>query len=451
MGITWVQVVQIFISLSILIVLHELGHFLAARMFKVRIEKFYLFFDFLFPLATVFNFAIFKKKVGDTEYGLGWFPLGGYVKIAGMVDESMDKEQMALPPQPWEYRSKPAWQRLIIIMGGILVNFFLAMFLYIIMMGVWGEEYLPTENAKYGISCDSSVMKLGLKNGDKITSVNGKKVENFSKISAEILLSSPAVLDIDRNGQQLQVTVPDSFVRDALAQRKRGFIWPRSPFLIGKIRKPEAEKAGLKPKDQIIGINDSSVLFVDQFIPIVQKNAGKPVTIKVLRDQKDTLSFAMTVPADSLIGLELSSDLGQFLTLRKVDYNLFEAIPAGINKTFSVLGSYINQFKLFSPKYGGAKQIGGFGTMASIFPEKFTMEGFVAITAFISLILAFMNFLPIPMLDGGYVVFILYEMVTGKQPSDRFMEITNYIGMVFLLGLMLYANGMDIYRGIVGR
>jgi regulator of sigma E protease len=448
MGITWVQVVQIFISLSILIVLHEFGHFAAARIFKTRVEKFYLFFDFLFPLATVFNFALFKKKIGDTEYGLGWFPLGGYVKIAGMVDESMDKEQMKLPPQPWEYRAKPAWQRLIIIMGGILVNFFLAMFLYIVLMGVWGEEYLPTENATYGISIDSSLYKVGLRNGDKIKLVNGKKVENFSKISVEILLSSPAVLDIDRNGQAMQITVPDSFVRDAISQRAKGIISVRAPFFIGKIRKPETEKAGLKPGDQVIGVNDSSILFVDQFVPLVQKNAGKQITIKVLRDKKDTLAYAVTVPADSLLGLELNSGVKEFLTLKKIDYSFWEAFPAGINKTFSLLGSYITQFKLFSPKYGGAKQIGGFGTMAKIFPENFTLEGFITITAFISLILAFMNFLPIPMLDGGYVVFILYEMITGKQPSDRFMEVTNYIGMIFLFGLMLYANGMDVYRGI---
>ncbi len=448
MGITWVQVLQIFISLSILIVLHEFGHFAAARLFKTRVEKFYLFFDFLFPLATVFNFALFKKKIGDTEYGLGWFPLGGYVKIAGMVDESMDKEQMKLPPQPWEYRAKPAWQRLIIIMGGILVNFFLAMFLYIILMGVWGEEYLPTENAKYGISCEPSAKAIGLRNGDKILMVNGKKVENFNKISAEILLSSPALLDIDRNGDKIQITVPDSFVRDILDQRVKGFISPRAPFFIGKIRKVEAEKAGLKPDDQIIGINDSSLLFVDEFIPVVQKNAGKKITITVLRNKKDTVVCALAVPADSLIGLELNAGIKEFLTLKKIEYSFFEAIPAGINKTFSLLGSYVSQFKLFSPKYGGAKQIGGFATMATIFPKSFSFEGFIAITAFISLILAFMNFLPIPMLDGGYVVFILYEMITKKQPSDRFMEITNYIGMIFLFGLMLYANGMDIYRGI---
>jgi regulator of sigma E protease len=439
--------IQLFASLSLLIILHEFGHFAAARLFKTRVEKFYLFFDFLFPLANVFNFAIFKKKIGETEYGLGWFPLGGYVKIAGMVDESMDKEQMSKPPQPWEYRAKPAWQRLIIIMGGILVNFFLAMFLYIVMMGVWGEEYLPSENAKYGIVCDSAAMSIGLQNGDKILTVNDKKVENFYKIQAEMLLSSPAKLEIDRAGERVQITVPDSFVKNVIGMNKMGFIFPRVPFVIGAIQKAETEQAGLQKDDRIIGINDKEVQFIDEFRSEIQAHKNQEIAVKVLRNNVDTVVCNVVVPEDGLLGIMASGQINQFLEFKKTEYSFFEAIPAGIKKTFRVLGDYISQFKLiFSSKYEGYKQLGGFGTMAKIFPETFSLEGFIAITAFISLILAFMNFLPIPMLDGGYVVFIVYEMITGKQPSDKFMEITNYFGMIFLFGLMIFANGNDIYR-----
>ena len=447
MNITWVQFLQLFVSLSILIALHEFGHFAAARFFKTRVDKFYLFFDFLFPLSNVLNFSLFKKKVGDTEYGIGWFPLGGYVKIAGMVDESMDKEQMKLPPQPWEYRAKPAWQRLIIIMGGILVNFILGIILYIIALFVWGEEYLPTENVKYGIACDSIALSMGLQNGDKILSVDNNKVESFYKIPAEIILNMSKTVQVERNGEKVSIDIPDNFVGDVVKNNPRGFIAPRFPFVAEDfVKESVASKSGLQKNDKLIGVNGLNITYFDEFRKEIQKNKNKEVSVKALRNNKDTISLLIKVPESGLLGIIPKSD-EFFLAYSRTDYNLFQAIPAGVNKTFNTLSFYIKQFKLiFSPKVEGYKQLGGFASMANTFPKEFTMENFILITAFISIILAFMNFLPIPMLDGGYVVFILYEMITRKQPSEKFMEYTNYVGMIFLFGLMIYANGNDVFR-----
>jgi regulator of sigma E protease len=452
MGVTWVQIVQLFISLSILIALHEFGHFAAAKYFKTRVDKFYLFFDFLFPLATVFNFALFKKKIGETEYGIGWFPLGGYVKIAGMVDESMDKDQMALPPQPWEYRSKPAWQRLIIIMGGITVNFFLGMLIFMFVLGIWGEEYLPNKNVKYGIACDSVLLNAGLQNGDKLISLDGQEVINFNKVNAQLLFDDVQKVKVDRNGQEVEIDLKkykNDKTIEKLEKSRRQLVEPRFPFVIDSVFNKGLLKAGMKVSgEKIVSINDVNVYYFNEFKTEVLKNKNKKIRLKTIRDNM-YITYELTVPENAVIGFMPKSP-SDYLTYERIDYNFFEAIPAGVRVTFEKLSSYVRSLKLlFDSDVKGYKYIGGFGAMASGTPKDFSMEGFLIYTAVISIILAFMNFLPIPMLDGGYVVFILYEMITRRQPSERFMEVTNYFGMIFLLGLMLYANGNDIYRSFI--
>jgi regulator of sigma E protease len=453
MGVTWVQIVQLFISLSILIALHEFGHFAAAKYFKTRVDKFYLFFDFLFPLATVFNFALFKKKIGETEYGIGWFPLGGYVKIAGMVDESMDKEQLSKPPEPWEYRSKPAWQRLIIIMGGITVNFFLGMIIFIFVLGIWGEEYLPTKNLKYGIACDSAALKAGLKNGDKIISIDGKIIDDFSSINKELLLSDPKHIVVERNGSTQDISVQkykDDQTIEKLEKSKRAMVEPRFPFVIEEVTNKALLKAGMRKEgEKLVSVNGKKITYYDEFKTEMLKNINKKIRFETIRDGKTFVTYEMMVPETGRLGFITQSPV-KFLEFSRIEYNFFEAIPAGVKMTFDKLSSYVKGLKLlFDPEIKGYKYIGGFGAMASGTPKDFSMEGFLVFTAVISIILAFMNFLPIPMLDGGYVVFILYEMITRKQPSERFMEITNYFGMIFLFGLMIYANGNDFYRSFI--
>ncbi len=453
MGVTWVQGLQLFISLSILITLHELGHFVAAKYFKTRVDKFYLFFDFLFPLPSVLNFALFKKKIGETEYGLGWFPLGGYVKIAGMVDESMDKEQMGKPPQPWEYRSKPAWQRLIIIMGGILVNFFLGMIIFIFVMAIWGEQYLPNENVKYGISCDSIMLNAGLQNGDKLISIDGEKVVNFGKVNASLIFDAPQKIEVERNGERKEVAIQKFITEGTLAKMEKSrkpLVDFRFPFEIDSIVNKNLVAAGMKSKgEKIVSINDKNIVYYDEFRSEVDKNKNKKIRIKTIQDNKLTLVYELTVPNDGIIGFRPKSP-ATFLKFERLEYNIFTAVPAGIRVTIEKLTGYVKSLSLLFDKDAQAyKSIGGFGAMASSTPKEFTMEGFLVFTAVISIILAFMNFLPIPMLDGGYVVFILYEMITKKEPSEKFMEITNYFGMIFLFGLMLYANGNDIYKAFI--
>jgi regulator of sigma E protease len=452
MGVTWVQIVQLFISLSILIALHEFGHFAAAKYFKTRVEKFYLFFDFLFPLATVFNFALFKKKIGETEYGIGWFPLGGYVKIAGMVDESMDKEQLSKPPEPWEYRSKPAWQRLIIIMGGITVNFFLGMIIFIFVLFIWGEEYLPAKSVKYGIACDSAALKAGLQNGDKIISIDGKIIDDFSSINRELLLGDPKQILVERNGKQEDIAIQkykDDKTIENLEKSRRALIEPRFPFEIQEVSNKGLLRVGMKKEgEKLLSVNNKKIVYYDEFKSEMMQNINKKISFKTLRDGK-IMTYEIVVPETGRLGFMTQSPT-KYLEFARIDYNFFQAIPAGIKMTFDKLNSYVKGLKLlFDKDIKGYKYIGGFGAMASGTPKDFSMEGFLVFTAVISIILAFMNFLPIPMLDGGYVVFILYEMITRRQPSEKFMEVTNYFGMIFLFGLMLYANGNDIYRSFI--
>ena len=447
----FIKVSQFLLSLSILIVLHELGHFIPAKLFKTKVEKFFLFFDY--------KFALFKKKIGETVYGIGWIPLGGYVKIAGMIDESMDTEQLKEEPKPWEFRSKPAWQRLIIMLGGVTVNFLLGIFIYIIMLAVWGEKYIPNDNLKDGIWVYDDLGKdLGLETGDKILSVDGHKIEKFSSIPIEFINGNS--FTIERNGQIIKKEIPVDFISKLVDRGKDAgnFISIRIPFVVGKI--PDTSKnynSGLKPKDLLVAINEQPVKYFDQAQEILDHNKNKELTLTVKRggELKD---IPVTTGKDGKIGVSLAQlntdDLEKlgYYKFETINYNIGQAIPAGFHKAFETLSNYVKQLKkVINPSTGAYKGLGGFMSIGSIFPAEWDWQSFLGITAFLSIMLAFMNLLPIPALDGGHVVFTLYEMITGRKPSDKFLEYAQIAGFVVLLALLLFANGNDIYRWITGK
>jgi regulator of sigma E protease len=445
---TSVKVLQLFAALSILIVLHEGGHFFFARLFKTRVEKFYLFFDFLFPFSGLLNFALFKKKKGDTEYGIGWFPLGGYVKIAGMIDESMDKDQLSRPPEPWEYRSKKPYERLFIMLGGIIVNTVLAIVIYIFVFGVYGEEYLPVHNAKYGIQVDSTAKTIGLHNGDKIVSIDGVPVERFEKILPSIVLNEAKTIQVLRDGENMSIDVKPGTIHSIILGKKNSFVSPRVPNVVEEVSKgTEADKMGLKHGDSIVAVNGVPTPFFDQFDSVKRATAGQPITITAIRNGQPT-ELKGTVPANKMLGFYPSPDYGRYFTFEKIKYNPIQAVGKGFTYTYDQFTSYIRQFKLIftSKEIKTSESLGGIISFGKIFPAEFDMEKFLMLTAFVSIILAFMNLLPIPGLDGGYVIFLLFEMITGKQVSEKVMERATTVGLVLLLTLMVYANGLDIFR-----
>ena len=434
---------QLFLSLSILIVLHEMGHFFPAKWFNTRVEKFYLFFDPWFEL--------FKIKRGDTEYGIGWLPLGGYVKISGMIDESMDREQMKLPPQPWEFRSKPAWQRLIIMLGGVTVNFILGFLLFGLVLWTWGEQYLPNENATYGIHVDSLGMDLGLQNGDKILAIGGNPVEKFggNLLKREIIINDAKSVTIERNGQEKQISIDEKYVDILSRHENKGMqiFVPRSPFVINAVVDTMAAgKAGLQKGDKVIGLNGQSTPFYDDFTAIAKQNKGKSVNIQFLRNERDTMTKSLVLSERGQIGA-LRESLDFFFDLETQEYSFAEAMPAGYRKGYNFLADQIKAFgQIFKGKIKASESLGGFGSIASMFPTYWDWERFWTMTAILSLILGFMNLLPIPALDGGHVMFLLYEVVSGRKPSDKFMEYATIAGFVLVMGLVLFANYQDIRR-----
>jgi regulator of sigma E protease len=434
-----IKILQLLLSLSILVIIHEFGHYIAARIFKTRVEKFYLFFN---PW-----FSIFKFTKGETTYGLGWLPLGGYVKIAGMIDESMDKEQLKQPAQPWEFRSKPSWQRLIIMLGGVIMNIVLAVFIYIMMLAVWGESYLPTENVKYGIVVDSVGAELGLRNGDKIVTIDRQKVENFNKIPEKLILDEARSIQIDRDGQLIDLEVPQGFLSRLVKHRSGDFISPRFPFYVSDFAKDSpAREAGLQKGDQIIGLNDIPTPYFDEFLSRIGNYPNQQVVVSIVRNS-DTLGVNMVVSDEGRIGVWPLSTMSELFDVRERSYNFFEAIPAGISKTYFGIGSYFKQLKLiFSPEVKAYESVGGFITIGSIFPSTWHWPSFWTLTAFLSIMLAILNVLPIPALDGGHVMFLLYEIITRRKPSEKFMEYAQITGMIILFGLLIFANGNDIVR-----
>lgn len=445
-----VQAAQLLLSLSILVLLHETGHFLFARIFRVRVEKFYIFFN---PW-----FALFKRRIGETEYGIGWLPLGGYVKISGMIDESLDREQMKQPAQPYEFRSKPAWQRLFIMIGGVLVNFLLALVIYSTSLYIWGEQYLPTKNVRYGIVCDSLALGMGLQNGDKILSVDNQEIENFYLVVHDMILNNARSIQVDRNGQTVDISIPEEIIAPLL--KSENFIAPRIPYYVGKYAKnSRAKEAGLEIGDKIVGLNGRSLEFFDEFSTRLtgmkdtfSRQTGTTafenfsVDITVLRDSLE-YTYPVGLNADGKIGVYADVHLTRFFELKKIEYTFFESIPAGINKGFRTMVSYLKQLKLiFTPKTRAYESLGGFIKIGSIFPDVWDWQAFWNLTALISIILAIMNLLPIPALDGGHVMFLLYEIITGRKPGDKFLEYAQITGMMILLALLLYANGNDIVQ-----
>jgi regulator of sigma E protease len=433
---------QLILSLSIIVILHEFGHFIPAKLFKCRVEKFFLFFD---PW-----FALIKKKVGDTVYGIGWLPLGGYVKISGMIDESMDKSQLNLPAQPWEFRSKPAWQRLIIMIGGVTVNVFLSFIIYGMVLFVWGEKKIPMSSISNGISVTDSIMyDLGFKDGDKILAVNGEPVTFFDDATKKLILGENVT--VERNGKPETISLPVNLIGKLVEKKRSGnplFI-PRIPVIADLIPDTSnAAKAGLKRYDQIVSINSQGTVFFDDYKKVIDQYKGKDVqmvvrrgpgldTLNVRVDEKGAIGFYRFIDAESLDSMGL-------IKIEKKQYGFFESFPAGVKLAGQTLSTYIDNFKkILSPKTEAYKGLGGFKGMSSLFPRAWDWQSFWTITAFFSIALAFMNLLPIPALDGGHVLFTLIEIITKRKPSQKFLEYAQVVGMILLLGLLLYANGND--------
>ncbi|WP_117879480.1 RIP metalloprotease RseP [Aureibaculum luteum] len=442
----FIKVSQFILSLSILIVLHELGHYIPAKIFKTRVEKFYLFFDY--------KFSIFKKKIGETVYGIGWIPLGGYVKISGMIDESMDTEQMQEEPKPWEFRSKPAWQRLIIMLGGVTVNFLLGIFIYILMMNIWGEQYLPNENLTDGVWVQNELgEELGVKTGDKVLTIDGEKVEKFRDLFIGFINGNSYT--IERDGEVIEKDIPVDFISKLVDGEKEdaNFLSPRIPFFIGKVIDTlQNANSGLKAKDIVVAINKNPIKYFDEVDAEFSKHKNEKVTLTVKRDNS-TEDIDVTLDNDGKIGVQLAmmpqSDMEKlgYYQFETKTYTFVEAIPAGMNKAWTTFSSYLKQLKkIFNPSTGAYKGLGGFISIGSIFPSTWDWQTFLSITAFLSIMLGVMNLLPIPALDGGHVVFTLYEMISGRKPSDKFLEYAQIAGFIFLIALLLFANGNDIYR-----
>tara|TARA_R110002049_G_scaffold26361_1_gene91801 strand:- start:17258 stop:18604 length:1347 start_codon:yes stop_codon:yes gene_type:complete len=442
-----IKISQFLLSLSLLIVLHELGHFIPAKAFKTRVEKFYLFFDV--------KFSLFKKKIGETVYGIGWLPLGGYVKIAGMIDESMDTEQMAQEPQPWEFRSKPTWQRLIIMLGGVTVNFLLAILIYIGMSYFYGDKFLPIENIKDGLLIENTVAnQAGLLTGDNIIAVDGDKIVNFSEISEKVLFGKE--ITIERNGEQSLVTMPEDFLSQLIDSKEKGFIKLREPFIIVEVPDSSYNKSsGIKEGDIIVGLNDYRGRYADEVKLGLEKFKGQNVIATVIRDGQET-TLPLEISDEGMLGLVYAAKstaktleaLGYYKYETK-KYGFFESFPVGLNKAKDKMVSYWDQLgAIFTPSTGAYKGVGGFKAIYDIFPSFWSWQVFWSITAFLSIMLGVLNLLPIPALDGGHVMFLLYEMVSGRKPGDKFMEYAQMVGFFILIALVLFANGNDIFKAI---
>jgi regulator of sigma E protease len=485
-----IKVLQFFLSLSILIFVHELGHFLAAKAFKTRVEKFYLFFDWGFSLFRCkkvngkWRFNFFSKNVpekytvteyrdaagkkqknyepidlntlpeddwrrsDETEYGIGWFPLGGYNKIAGMIDESMDKSQMQQPPKEWEFRSKPAWQRFIIMVAGVFMNVVLAVAIYIGLLAKEGEQYLPTaEVNKYGISVDSLGYELGFRDGDKILAIDGEYIEKFQDIPMQIILDKAKTVEVERNGKDTVINLPEDAVTKLLGSQDPNFITYRMPFVVADVMENSAAQAGgLQKGDVIVGLNELETPYYQDFVKNVKRFKNQDITVVVLRNA-DTLALPMHLTEEGVIGAYCQSYLTDYYELETKEYSFFQAIPAGFKKTFSELSDYWKQVKLiFNPKTKAYENVGGFISIGKIFPDTWIWSMFWRMTAFLSIALAVMNILPIPALDGGHILFLLFEIIARRKPSDKFMEVAEMIGLILGLGLVILANGNDIIR-----
>lgn len=435
-----IKILQFILSFSILVVLHELGHFIPAKWFKCRVEKFYLFFNPWFSLV--------KKKIGETEWGLGWIPFGGYVKISGMIDESMDKEQMKQPAQPWEFRSKPAWQRLIIMLGGVTVNVLLAFVIFIMILWVWGEKYIPASHLKYGVHSDSLGRKIGVQDGDRIIAVAGKPIEKVGTVGTEIIMSQAKSITIERNGEKIELAIPPGFISQLNHNRLGGFTYVRIPLVVDTIL-PAAKISGdhIQKNDSLVGFNGRTVRFNWDIMESFNELKGKTVDMIFVRNGIDSIRSRVTLDEKGNMGV-IFKGTEEILGAEEVKYSLAQAIPGGIGRSWSTLTNYVKNLKLlFTSKEVTAKDnLGSVITIANIFPGVWDWQNFWTLTAVFSMLLAFTNLLPIPALDGGHALFTLIEMITGRKPSDKFIEYAQMVGMILLLGLMAYALGLDIFR-----
>ncbi len=438
-----IKTAQLLLSLSILVVLHEAGHFMFARLFKTRVEKFYLFFN---PW-----FSLFKVQKGDTEYGIGWLPLGGYVKISGMIDESMDKEAMKLPPQPYEFRAKPAWQRLLIMLGGVMMNFIFALVIYIGVLYAWGEQYLPTENVKYGIVANEQGQKIGFQTGDKILTVDNQYIEQFHKVVPTIVLDAAKTVQVERDGQKIDIEISGEDL--AILLKSKGIWEERIPYdvQIGKLTKDyPAISAGLLVGDVLGKVDGNSFAFYDEFRSYLEAKNGSAIELEITRDG-EKMTKSIEVGEDGKIGFYPAFNNPDVFEWKTIKYGFIESIPAGINRGVQTTKNYLKQFKLiFNKETKGYESLGGFATIGNIFAPTWDWAHFWNMTAFISIILAIMNLLPIPALDGGHVMFLFGEMISGRKPGEKFLEYAQIAGMVLLLGLVLYANANDIIKMING-
>ena len=433
-----IRALQLILSLSILVLVHEFGHFIFARIFKVRVEKFYLFFD---PWFSLFKF---KPKNSDTEYGIGWLPLGGYCKISGMIDESMDKEAMAQPAKPYEFRSKPAGQRLMIMIAGVLFNFLLALFIYSMVLYTWGETYLPLKNMKHGMYYSEAFQEVGFRDGDILLKANNEELDRLDQSSFRKVVEASNVTVL-RDGVETVIPIPEDMMQRFMREGK-GFASPdRVPMVVKKLSEKDspAATAGLQPGDSIVSINGQATPLFEDVAKILDQNKGKDITLGFYRDGMEQLVVIQPDTAGK-IGVYLMSKTDLYPTVTRT-YGFFESFPAGVRLGINTLKGYVNDMKYVFTKEG-ASSLGGFGTIGSIFPTVWDWQVFWMQTAFLSIILAFMNILPIPALDGGHVMFLLYEVIARRKPSDKFLEYAQITGMFLLFALLIYANGNDIFR-----
>lgn len=432
----WIKALQLIMALSLLVVIHELGHFMWARVFKIRVEKFYIFFN---PWFSLFKW---KPKKSDTTYGIGWVPLGGYVKIAGMIDESMDKEQMAQPPQPWEFRTKPAWQRLLVMTGGVLNNFILAIIIYAGIAWYWGEKTIPYQNAYEGMDFTRAAQSLGFRNGDILLTADGRTIDSRERSALFRMLEADRVEVLRNHRDTVALPMPDDAVT-SLPQNDP-FMAYRVPVFVKQVMPGEpADKAGLQEGDRIIAVGDSLTPAYTELAPALASYGGREITLTLLRGT-DTISVSATPTANGKLGFGLMAPFEVF-RCDTTQYGLFRSIPIGVNNGTEMLTTYVKSLKhVFSKE--GAESIGGFGAIGNLFPPAWDWRTFWEMTAFLSIILAFMNIIPIPALDGGHVMFLLWEVVTRRKPSEKFLEYAQMTGMALLFALLLYANANDIYR-----
>jgi regulator of sigma E protease len=440
---------QLLLGLTILVGIHEFGHFIAARMFGIRVNKFYIFFDFLFPLPNVLNFALWKKKSGDTEYGLGWFPMGGYVDIEGMIDETKDASKLASEPQPYEFRAKPAWQRLIVMLGGVIINVIVGVFIFWMVTYKNGEEKLPIQELnKLGIVAYPLAEKLGLKTGDKIIDISGKPIEEYSDIvSSEVLLGENNYYTVDRAGEKKEIPIPNDLYDQISEDDGRAqFIEPMTTFSVGEIQaETPADEVGLVEGDQIIAFNGKPINYYHEFKTLASENMAKKIDLKIKRGS-DTLILAPTLTEEGLLGF--LSNPG--LKYEQIDLSLGQAFTMGSARAFSVITDNIKGFKkIFSGQVKANKALAGpVGIARKFYGGVWDWGRFWFITGMLSMALAFMNLLPIPALDGGHALILIYEMVSGRKPSEKFMERTQQVGMIILLTLLVLIFGNDIFQAV---